>query len=43
MVRVENLTVEELRKVYMKMKKNEIVEMLIECNRVLELLKPPKK
>lgn len=38
-VRVDELTLEEKIVMYMKLSKRELVEMVIECNRILDLIR----
>ena len=39
-MQVQDMTDEELFKVYMKLSKKEIVGMLIQCNKILKAIKP---
>ena len=43
MRRVTELTDEELRGVYMAMEKEEVIEMLINCNNILKTIAPTFK
>lgn len=39
-MQVQEMTDEELFKIYMKLPKKEIVKMLIQCNKILKAIKP---
>lgn len=39
-MQVEPMSDDELRSLYMKQKKSELVEMLIQCNKLLDIYKP---
>lgn len=39
-VQIEPMSDDELRSLYMKLKKSELVEILIQCNKLLDTYKP---